>query len=92
MAKDKVNLEPLNDRILIEKFIPEAVSKVGIVIPERARETENRAKVAAVPDKFTALKVGDVVVVAMYGGTELKVDGKDYLLISFSDILARVKN
>lgn len=92
MAKSKVNVEPLNDRILIERFTPEAVSPGGIVLPEKSRETTNRARVVAVPEKFTALKAGDEIIVAMYGGSDLKIDGKDYLLISFSDILARVKN
>lgn len=91
MGKKKFTLEPLNDRILLERVAPDSVSPGGIVLPEKAKETTNRAIVVSVPDAHQKLVPGDEVMFSPYGGTDIKVEGKDYLLISFSDIIARVR-
>lgn len=94
-AKKKTcRLEPLNDRILVQKDKPEDVSKGGIILPHTAQQATNKATVINVPvedgDGECPLKSGDRVIIAMYGGTEIKVDDEDYMLISQVDILARI--
>lgn len=92
--------KPLGDRVIVEPESAEQTTKSGIVIPDTAREKPQSGKVIAtgqgrVTDEGKTLplnvKEGDIVIFAKYGGTELKVDGNDYLIIRESDILA-VKN
>lgn len=93
----KLNYQPLGDRVIVEPQSPEQVTKSGIVLPDTAKEKPQNGKVlVAGPGKTTdegktipmSVKEGDVVIYAKYGGTELKVDGKEYLIIRESDILA----
>ena len=91
-----MKIKPLNDHILIQRVEPKDVVKGGIVIPDSAKEKPQEAIVKAVgPGKLedgkrTALqvKVGDKVLTAKYGGTEIKFDDQEYMLVREDDVLA----
>lgn len=89
-----VNLKPLSDRVLVEPTAAETTTASGIIIPDTAKEKPQRGTVVAVgpgkKDHSMTVKVGDVVLYGKYAGTELKLDGKDYLIMREDDILAIV--
>lgn len=86
-----VNFRPLADRVLIEPTAAETTTASGIIIPDTAKEKPQEGiVVAAGPGKVdepTTVKVGDKVLYGKYSGSELKVDGKDYLIVKEGDIL-----
>ena len=88
----KVNIKPLADRVLIEPMKAETKTASGIIIPDNAKEKPQKATVVAVgngtKDHSMTVKVGDTVLYGKYSGTELKFEGKDYLIMSEKDILA----
>ena len=93
-----IKLQPLADRVVVKPIEREEMTKGGIVLPDTAKERPMEGEViAAGPGKMTDdgkriamdVKVGDIVVYAKYGGTELKIDGKDYMILSESQILAK---
>ncbi|MEM9647621.1 co-chaperone GroES [Flagellimonas flava] len=90
----KVNIQPLADRVLIEPVEAETKTASGIIIPDTAKEKPQKGKVVAVgpgtKDESMTVKVGDTVLYGKYAGTELKLDGADYLMMRESDILAIV--
>lgn len=79
----KVNIKPLADRVLIEPAAAETTTASGIIIPDTAKEKPQRGTVVAVgpgtKDEPVTVKVGDTVLYGKYAGTELKLEGKDYL-------------
>lgn len=92
-------IKPLEDRVLVEPLEAETTTASGLVIPETAKEKPQEGKVLAVgpgrvDDKGVRVpmdvKEGDVVVFSKYGGTEVKYNGEDYLLLNARDILAVV--
>jgi len=88
----KVNIKPLADRVLVQPLEAETKTASGIIIPDNAKEKPQKGTVVAVgpgtkDDKIT-VKVGDTVLYGKYSGTELKLDGTDYLMMRESDILA----
>ncbi|MCO4820688.1 MAG: co-chaperone GroES [Flavobacteriaceae bacterium] len=87
-----LNIKPLADRVLIEPVAAETTTASGIIIPDNAKEKPQKGNVVAVgkgtKDEPITVKVGDTVLYGKYGGTELKFDGKDYLMMRESDILA----
>jgi chaperonin GroES len=89
-----VNIRPLADRVLIEPAPAEETTASGIIIPDTAQEKPQRGVVVAVgpgkPDEPTTVKVGDSVLYGKYSGTDLNVEGKDYMIMRESDILAIV--
>ena len=89
-----VNIRPLADRVLIEPAPAEETTASGIIIPDTAQEKPQRGLVVAVgpgkPDEPTTVKVGDAVLYGKYSGTDLQVEGKDYMIMRESDILAIV--
>lgn len=89
-----VNIKPLADRVLIEPAAAEEKTASGIIIPDTAKEKPQRGTVVAVgpgkTDEPTTVKVGDSVLYGKYAGTELNVEGSDYLIMRESDILAIV--
>ena len=95
-----VTIKPLEDRVLVEPLEAEQTTASGLVIPDTAKEKPQEGRVVATgPGRFDndgAKRVpmdvaeGDVVVFSKYGGTELKYDGKGYLLLNARDILAVV--
>lgn len=91
-----MNIQPLDDRVLIEKAQEETEQKVGsIIIPDTAtKEKPTMGKVVAVgtdEDLKENIKAGDTIIYSKYAGDEIKVDDKEYMIIQRSDILAIVK-
>jgi chaperonin GroES len=94
-----VTIKPLEDRILVEPQDAEQVTKSGLVIPDTAKEKPQEGKVIATgPGRLDDngnrvpldVSVDDVIIFSKYGGTEVKYDGKEYLLLNARDILAVV--
>ena len=95
-----MNLRPLQDRIIVKRVEEETKTAGGLFIPETAKEKPQRGEIVAVGnDKKTEdgkvlpldVKVGDIVLFGKYAGTEVKVDGEDYLMMREDDILAVVE-
>ena len=95
-----MNIKPFGDRVLVEAVEQKEVMKGGIYIPDTAKEKPQEAKVIAVgPGKRDEqgklipmeVKAGDIVLTSKYGGTEIKLDDKEYKIVSSSDILAVVE-
>lgn len=93
----KLSLKPLADRVVVKKLDAEEKTAGGIVLPDTAKEKPQQGEVLAVgPGKFDdkgtrqpmELKVGDKVLFAKYSGTEVKIDGVEYLILAERDILA----
>ncbi len=86
-----VNFKPLADRVLIEPTAAETTTASGIIIPDTAKEKPQEGTVIAVGpgkvDEPTTVKVGDKVLYGKYAGSELKLDGKDFLIVKESDVL-----
>ncbi|WP_373709899.1 co-chaperone GroES [Kaistella sp.] len=86
-----VNFKPLADRVLIEPTAAETTTASGIIIPDTAKEKPQEGIVVAAgpgkKDEPTTVKVGDKVLYGKYSGSELKLDGKDYLIVKESDLL-----
>lgn len=88
----KVNIKPLADRVLVKPAEAEQKTAGGIIIPDTAKEKPQKGTVVAVgsgkKDEPMTVKVGDEVLYGKYSGTELNVEGNDYLMMRESDILA----
>ena len=93
-----INLQPLADRLVVKPIEREEVTKGGIVLPDTAKEKPQEGEVVAVgPGRKSEdgkvvpmdIKVGDRVVYAKYGGTEIKIDNEEYMILRESDILAK---
>ncbi|WP_026952866.1 co-chaperone GroES [Algoriphagus mannitolivorans] len=88
----KVNIKPLADRVLVQPAAAEEKTASGLYIPDTAKEKPQRGTVVAVgngkKDEPLTVKVGDTVLYGKYSGTELSVDGADYLIMRESDIFA----
>jgi|SRR5687768_3639291 chaperonin GroES len=99
MAKGKFSLEPLDDRVVVKPAEEEETTISGIVIPDTAKEKPQEGEVVAVgPGRFEDgarvpmdVNVGDRVLYSKYGGTEVKIEGEEHLVLSARDILAIVK-
>ena len=91
---NKVNIKPLSDRVLVEPLPAEKTTASGLIIPDSAKEKQQKGTVIAVgkglKDEPMTVKVGDTVLYGKYAGTELVVDNTDYLIMRESDILAIV--
>ena len=95
-----MNIRPLQDRILVQPILEKEVRKGGIIIPDSAKEKPIEGRVKAVgkgkvgddgkPIKLE-IRVGDKVLYSKYGGTEIKVDGEDYLLMREDDVLGIIE-
>ncbi len=87
-----VALKPLADRVLVEAAKAEEKTAGGIIIPDTAQEKPQRGKVIAVgngkKDEPLTVKIGDNVLYGKYSGTEITIDGKEYLIMRESDIFA----
>lgn len=90
----KVNIKPLADRVLVEAAAAEEKTASGIIIPDTAKEKPQKGKVIAVgtgkKDEPLTVKAGDSVLYGKYAGTEITIDGKEYLIMRESDIFAIV--
>jgi chaperonin GroES len=96
-----MNLKPLGDRLIVRAIEEEETTSSGIVLPDTAKEKPQRGEVLAVGDgkiddngSRVPLDVaeGDTVLYSKYGGTEIKVDGEDLLVLRESDVLAKVQS
>jgi chaperonin GroES len=87
-----VKLRPLADRVLVEAAAAEEKTSGGIIIPDTAKEKPQKGVVVAVgpgkKDEPMTVKVGDTVLYGKFAGTEISVEGKDYLIMRESDIYA----
>ncbi|MER3484296.1 MAG: co-chaperone GroES [Meiothermus sp.] len=97
MAEVATKMKPLGDRVLVQRVEEEPKTRGGIVLPDSAKEKPQRGKVIAVGsgrvlDNGTKIplevKVGDTVLFAKYGGTEVEIDGTEYIVLSERDLLA----
>ena len=93
-----VKLQPLGDRLVVRPMEREGKTKAGIYLPDTAKEKPMEGKVIAVgPGRLTEdgkripmdLKVGDIVIYAKYGGTEIKVEDEELMILSEKDVLAK---
>lgn len=88
----KVNVRPLSDRVLIKPAEMEQKTASGIIIPDTAKEKPMRGEIVAVgpgkKDEPMTVKVGDQVLYGKYSGTEISIDGVDYLIMRENDIYA----
>jgi len=96
-----MNLKPLHDRIIVKRLEGETMTKGGIIIPDTAKEKPVEGEVIAVgPGKLLDsgerskmdVKKGDRVLFSRYGGTEVKIDGEEHLILREEDVLAIVSN
>ena len=87
-----LNIKPLADRVLVEPSPAETKTASGLIIPDNAKEKPQKGTVVAVGngkiDEPLTVKIGDTVLYGKYGGTDLKLEGKDYLMMREADILA----
>ncbi|SFV50329.1 Heat shock protein 60 family co-chaperone GroES [hydrothermal vent metagenome] len=82
-----MNFKPLGDRVLVERVEETNTTASGIIIPDNAKEKPSEGKVLAIGSEVEDVKEGDVVVFGKYSGTELVLDGNEYLVLDVSDIL-----
>ena len=87
-----LNIKPISDRVVIAPLAAETTTASGIIIPDTAKEKPQKGTVVAVgngtKDHEMTVKIGDTVLYGKYAGTELKLEGKDYLIMREDDILA----
>lgn len=89
-----INIEPLGARVLVLPIEGESQTAGGVLLPETAKEKPQQGTIEAVGDSeemMTDLKIGDRVLYPKYTGTEIKFEGKTYLLMNEDDVLARIK-
>ena len=89
-----MNVKPLDDRVLVKPVDPVEKTQSGIFLPDTAKEKSQEGIVVAVgtdEDLQTKIKTGDKVLFAKYGGTEIKIENVDHIILSRGDILAVVE-
>ncbi|MBS6921825.1 MULTISPECIES: co-chaperone GroES [Anaerococcus] len=93
-----MNLKPIGERVVIKKLEAEKKTQSGIVLPESAQEKPQYAEVVAISsdilndkDKKDSLKEGDKVIYSQYAGTDVKIDGENYVVLAYKDVLAVVE-
>jgi chaperonin GroES len=95
-----MKIRPLGDKVLVERVEAESKTAGGIVLPDTAKEKPQRGKVISVGEgkmlengtrKEIQVKKGDLVLFTSYAGTEIKIDGKEYLIMDESDIMAVIE-
>ena len=90
----KINFKPNEDRVLVEPAAADDKTTSGIIIPDTAKEKPQKGKVIAVgegiKDKPVTVKVGESILYGKYAGTEITIEGKDYLIMRNSDIFGTI--
>ena len=86
-----MNFQQLGKRVLVERLEDVKTTASGIIIPDNAKEKPLSGKVLAVSSEVEGVSVGDSVVFAKYGGTEVALDGKTYLVLKIEDVLGVLK-
>jgi chaperonin GroES len=93
----KMKIKPLADKVLIKRLEAETKTKGGIVLPDTAKEKPKRGKIVSVGDgkllddgsrSDIQVKIGDIVLFSSYGGTEIKIDNEEFLIMEESEIMA----
>ncbi len=101
MEVEVMKLKPLHDRVLVKRLEEEEKTKGGIIIPDTAKEKPIKGEIMAVgPGRLTddgkriemSVKVGDKVMFSKYAGTEVKIEGEEYLIMREDDIVAIIEN
>jgi chaperonin GroES len=99
-GEDSMKIRPLQDRVIVERLAEEGKTKGGIIIPDTAKEKPMEGKIIAVGKGKTTedgklvkldVKAGDKVLFSKYAGTEVKIDGKEYLIMREDDILGVIE-
>jgi chaperonin GroES len=100
-GEDSMKIRPLQDRVIVERLAEEGKTKGGIIIPDTAKEKPMEGKIIAVGKGKTTedgklvkldVKAGDKVLFSKYAGTEVKIDGKEYLIMREDDILGVIED
>jgi chaperonin GroES len=95
-----MKIRPLADKVLVQRLEAQSKTAGGIVLPDTAKEKPQRGKVVSVGGgklledgtrRKVQVKKGDMVLFTSYAGTEIKIDGKDYLIMDESDIMAKIE-
>lgn len=86
-----MNFQPLGKRVLVKRVEETKTTASGIIIPDNAKEKPLTGKVVAVSKEISELKEGDTILFAKYGGTEVKLDADEYLVLNIDDVLGIVK-
>ncbi|MHC4501651.1 MAG: co-chaperone GroES [Planctomycetota bacterium] len=95
-----MKIRPLADKVLVQRLEAENRTSGGIVLPDTAKEKPQRGKIMSVGEgkllddgtrKKMQVKKGDIVLFTSYAGTEIKIDGKEYLIMDESDIMAIIQ-
>ncbi|ASM40052.1 co-chaperone GroES [Campylobacter sp. RM12327] len=86
-----MKFKPLGKRVLIERVEETNTTATGIIIPDNAKEKPLSGKVIAVSKEVEGIEEGDSVIFAKYGGTEITLDDKKYLVLSIDDVLGIIK-
>ena len=87
-----MKMKPLGKRIVVKALEQEQKTEGGIYLPETvSKEKPQQGEVTAVGDEFKGVKIGDKVVFAKYGGTEIKLEGEDYLVLGEDDVLGIIE-
>ena len=90
----KINFKPNEDRVLVEAAPAEQKTASGLIIPDTAKEKPQKGKVIAIgeglKDKPVTVKVGDQILYGKYSGTEITIEGKEYLIMRNSDIFGTI--
>ena len=95
-----MKIRPLADKVLVERVEAESKTAGGIVLPDTAKEKPQRGKIVAVGEgkvledgtrRAVQVKKGDLVLFTSYAGTDIKIDGKEYLIMDESDIMAVIE-
>lgn len=85
---------PLNDRILVEYNEPDEITKTGIYIPEVARQRPLSGKIVSIgkskDGRVLPLKVGDTILHSKGGGSDIKIDDQNYIILKFDDVIAKI--
>lgn len=86
-----MNFKPLGKRILVERLEEDTKTSSGIIIPDNAKEKPLSAKVVAISDECKEIVMGDTVVFGKYKGDEIKLEGKEYIVLEIEDVLGIIK-
>lgn len=84
-------IKPLGKRVIIKRFEAEEKTASGIVIPTQAKEKPQMAEVVATNEEVDDLKIGDKVLFKKFGGTDIKIDGEELIVVDAEDILAIIQ-
>lgn len=86
-----MDIRPLGDRVVIQRIEAEEKTKSGIVLPGQAKEQPQIAEVLAVANDEMDVKIGDKVIFSKFSGTDIKIDGNEYIVVKVEDLLAVIK-